>query len=276
MKNNLSKIIAVMKHTHFRDISIYDQSFLLKAFEKRLIATGVYNADDYFNDLEKNSTEAEAFYSSLHITFSQFFRDSLTFALLEQFILPRLISSKNDGSEIRIWSAGCSSGQEAYSMAMLFSDLAEVSGKELRLRIFATDISQEVLAAGRAGEYDQHAVQNVKMKQLNKYFIKQGESYTIVPKLRQYVNFSTYDLLERSSANPPESIYGDFDIVICSNLLFYYRSDLQQVIINKLQQAMSVLGYLVTGEAEKNLVENITKLQMIATSSTVFENNQRG
>lgn len=275
MNEELSKIITVMKQRYGKDISIYDQPFLLKSLERRWIATGVNNDAEYCRCLEKNNMEADAFYSSLHITFSHFFRDSLTFALLERSIFPSLVYHKPEGSEIRIWSAGCSSGQEAYSIAMLLFDLAEASGKELRFRILATDISEEALAAGGTGVYDQSMVQDVKMKHLNKYFAKQGKTYTIVPRLRQYINFSAYDLLDLSTANPPESIYGDFDIVMCSNLLIYYKSDLQRVIIKKLQQAMSANGYLVTGEAEKKLVENVTTLQMIATPSAVFKNNKR-
>lgn len=271
MNKDLDKIITLMKQTHGRDISVYDPSFLFKSLERRWVATGVNNAAEYCCCLEKNNTEAEAFYSSLHITFSQFFRDPLTFALLEQLIIPSIISHRPDGREIRIWSAGCSTGQEAYSMAMLLSDFAEACDKEISLRIFATDISQESLAAGRAGMYDKNAVQNVKIKYLNKYFTKQGEAYTIVPQLRKYICFSTYDLLDLSTANPPESIYGDFDIVMCSNLLFYYKPNLQQVIIRKLQQTMSVAGYLVTGEAEKTLIENATKLQMVDMRTAAFK-----
>jgi len=271
MNKDLYKIIAVMKQTHGRDISIYDQSFLFKSLERRWSATGVNNAAEYYGYLEKNNTEADAFYGSLQITFSQFFRDPLTFALLEQLILPSLISHRPDGREIRIWSAGCSYGQEAYSIAMLLSDLAENSGKRISYRIFATDISQEALTAGRAGVYDQNAVQNVKLKHLKKYFIKQGETLTIVPRLRQFINFSTYDLLDQTTANSPESIYGDFDIVMCSNLLFYYKTNLQQLIIKKLQQALSATGHLITGEAEKTLIQNATKLQAITKSTAVFK-----
>jgi len=254
---------------------MYDQFFLAKSLERRLIATGVKNAAEYCSYIEKNNTEADVLYRSLHITFSQFFRDSITFALLEQLIIPSLIANKPDGREIRIWSAGCANGQEAYSIAMLLSDYAETSGKKISFRIFATDISQEALVLGRAGVYDQNAVQNVKMKHLYKYFSKQGETYSVVPQLKQWVNFSAYDLLDKATVNPPESIYGDFDIVMCSNLLFYYKPDLQQVIINKIQQAMTATGYLVTGEAEKRIVENESKLQTLLTSTAIFRNNVR-
>jgi chemotaxis protein methyltransferase CheR len=264
-----------MKQTYGRDLSIYDKAFLMKSLERRWIETKVNNVNEYCDYIEKNNSEADVFYKSLHITFSQFFRDSVTFATLEQNVLPSIISCKPEGSEIRIWSAGCSNGQEAYSIAMLISDFAEAMGTKIRFRIFATDISNEALDMARAGVYNQNEVRNVKLKQLNKYFTKQGKNYTSIPKLREFINFSTYNLLDLSTANPPESIYGDFDIVICCNLLIYYKSDLQQVIIKKLQQAMSASGYLITGEAEKNLVENVTKLSWITTPTAVFKNNKR-
>lgn len=275
MRDELRIIKTLMKQTYGRDISIYDNSFLMKSLERRWVATGVNNVVEYCRCLEKNSSEADAFYSSLNISYSQFFRDPLTFALLEQSIFPILISHKPKGSEIRIWSAGCSSGQEAYSMAILFSDLIEVIGKDVRLRIFATDISQEALDAGRAGVFDQNSVQNVKMKHLNKYFTKEGETYKIVSQLREYISFSNYDLLDLSSVNPPESIYGDFDIVMCSNMLFYYQFNLKRLIIKKLQQAICTCGYLITSEAEKKIIENIANLQMVTTPTGIFKNNKR-
>lgn len=272
---DIDNIISVMKKTYGRDISIYDPAFLLHSMEKRWVATGVNNAGEYCNYLEKNNTEADVFYIFLHINYSQFFRNPLTFALLEQIVFPSIIAHKPEGSEIRIWSAGCAKGQEAYSLAMLLSDLAEACGKELRFRIFATDISREALDAGMAGIYDQSAVQDVKIKHLNKYFTKQDKTYTTIPQLRQSINFSVYDLLDLSTSNPPESIYGDFDIVMCCNLLIYYKPDLQQLIINKLRKAMSTTGYLVTGEAEKSLVENVSKLKMIDVPAAVFKGNKR-
>jgi len=275
MIKDLYEIIVLMKQKYDKDISIYGEAFLLKSIENRCLTNVISNAAEYCSYLEKDSKEADAFYTTLHIDYSQFFRDPMTFALLEQNIFPNILSNKSKG-EIRIWSAGCSNGQEAYSLAILLSDLADNIGKELRLRIFATDISEESLAVGRAGVYDQSLVQNVKMKQLNKYFIKNGKTYSIIPQLKQYIDFSTYDLLDQLTANPPGSIYGDFDIVMCSNVLIYYKPDVQISIIKKLQKATSSIGYLVTGEAEKTLLKNITKMQIITPHTAVFKNNIGG
>lgn len=275
MNKELNEIIMVMDQFHGRDISIFDESFLEKSLERRRVITGTKKVSEYRSFLEKSTLEADVFYNSLNITYSEFFRNPITFALLEQLILPELINQKPDGSEIRVWSAGCSSGQEAYSIAMLLAELVATNERTIRFRIFATDTSQTALALARDGVYDQDAIENVKLYQLNQYFFKKGDTYTIVPQLRQSIAFSTYDLLDEYSANPPESIYGDFDIVFCSNLLFYYRPEIQLAIIQKIHKSISAIGYLVTSEAERAYVEKATKLQMVAIPTSVFRINKK-
>lgn len=271
MNKEVNQIINIMDQTYKKEIAMYDKSFLMKSLEKRYALTGSKTAEAYSRYLEENSREADAFLDSLNINYSKFFRNPLTFALLEQWILPSLISLKSGGGEIRIWSAGCSAGQEAYSIAMLLDKLCKAGGIGVRFRIFATDISEEVLKVAREGLYHKDAVQNVRLNELEKYFTKMGETYRIDSKLRDNIVFSTYDLLDEFSANPPESIYGDFDIVFCSNLLFYYNPQIREGILQKVQKSMAMKGYLVTGEAEKALVNKVDKLQMIAPPAAIFQ-----
>lgn len=277
MNKEVNEIMRVMNQIHGKEISMYDESFLIKSLEKRWGEIGVETSTAYCKYLEENSAEADVLFRSLNINYSEFFRNSLTFALLEQLILPKLINQKSCGSEIRVWSAGCSAGQEPYSIAILLDKLTTTSEKSIRFRIFATDTCQSALVMAREGLYDADAVQNIKLKQLRDYFTKRGETYTISPSLRDNITFSTYDLLDKFSANPPGSIYGDFDIVFCSNLLFYYKPDIRHFILQKVQQSMSENGYLVTGEAERGLVEKIGRLQMVAPPAAIFQiKNMRG
>lgn len=273
MNTAMSDIIRTMRQIHGREISMYDTSFLAKCLEKRRQDTGIPTAEAYHRYLEASAAEAELFYNALNITYSDFFRNPLTFALLEQWVLPGLIS-QNKGAEIRVWSAGCSCGQEAYSIAMLLSNLGPIDGQPVRFRIFATDISESALAFARNGIYTEDAVHNLRLKEINSYFEKAGETYRVIDSLRESINFSIYDLLDHSSAYPPESIYGDFDIVFCSNLLFYYTPEIQQFILQKVQQAMAAGGYLVTGEAERVFVEQTCRLKMIAPPASVFQNKK--
>ena len=270
MKEDPNRIATVMKKFHGRDITMYDPAFLLKVIEARRLASRLSETALYSDRLREDRTEAEIFYRSLHISYSRFFREPLTYAQLEQIILPEICSRKLAGSEVRIWSAGCAGGQEAYSIAMLLLDLALDTGRETRFRIFATDIDEEALAAGRAGLFSREAVAEIQAGRLARYFTKQGASYAALPILRQSISFSIYDLLDETSMFPLESIYGDFDLVMCSNLLIYYTPPHQRAILNKLQNSLSASGYLATGEAEKALVDNALKQRMITPAAAVF------
>ncbi len=272
MDKELNRMIMTMKQSYDKDISIYDRSFLIKNIEKRKTAIQTERVEDYIQVLEEDPKEAENFYESFNIHYSQFFREPFIFTLLEQVILSSIINNKPPGREIRVWSAGCSHGQEPYSIAILLSEFAEIFQKVVRFRIFATDISQEAVSIGQAGIYNQDAIKNVKMMYLDKYFVKQGETYMITPQLKKNISFLTYDLLDKTSINPPESIYGDFDIVMCSNVLFYYKTEVQQFIINKLQKATSSSGYLITGEAERVCAEKVSKLTSMAMQIPIFQN----
>lgn len=204
---------------------------------------------------------------------SEFFRNPLTFALLEQLILPALVgkSGRGRGTEIRVWSAACAAGQEAYSIAILLDEMAANRGDALSFRIFATDRSPEGIVAAQKGIYDYAAVQNVRWKYLRNYFIREGDVYTIIPALRNRIDFSVYDVLDEQSSSPPPSIYGDFDLVICSNLLFYYRPDMRRRILNKAWAALSPGGYLVTGEAERDIVARHDGFRAVVRLSAVFQ-----
>ncbi len=264
------EVIQIMNETYGKDLTIYDQVFLSKSIERRIVAGNVKKLD-YGSYLVKNSNEADQLMASFNITYTQFFRNSLTFSLLEHLILPRLLNQKPEGTEIRIWSAGCSTGQEAYSIGILLEEMLTTASKSMRFRIFATDLSSEVLVLAREGIYDEDGISNLKIKYLKKYFIKNGEMYRVKHQLKQNIDFLRYDLLDQYSINPPESIFGDFDIIFCSNLLFYYQIDIRRTIVKKLKRSLSAQGYLISGEAESRFIGKDAELKMISPNSTIFQ-----
>jgi len=277
MNDDLQQVIQAMSGLHGKDISRYDESFLLKSLEKRLAATSCPTVADYCGYLSRHDGEAEQFFHTLNITYSEFFRNPLTFAVLEQRVLPGLIEEKQAAGtpEIRVWSAGCAAGQESYSVAILLDELLTARKSPLSFRIFATDISEKCLEFGRRGVYDEGAVQNVRLKHIISCFEAGHGSYPVARRLRDRIEFSFYDLLDERSTSPPGSIYGDFDLIFCSNLLFYYKPETQHFIMKKLCNALSHGGYLVTGEAERAIVERIN-LQEISTMSAVYrKTNER-
>jgi chemotaxis protein methyltransferase CheR len=273
MKSQLAELIAVIRQTHGRDVAVYDETFLAKALEKRVAATACRNAAAYLGWLAHDAAEAEAFLNSLHICYSEFFRDPLAFALLQQLVLPGLIvAAEHSGrAEIRVWSAGCAAGQEAWSVAMLLDELLAARNGPPSFMIIATDVAEAELAAARRGVYDEAAVRNVRQRHINACFTREGEAYVLAARLRDRVCFSLYDLLNAGTTCPPASIYGDFDLVLCSNVLLYYRPETQRMILDKLWSCLATGGYLITGETERPVAENAGGFHAVALPASVFQ-----
>jgi chemotaxis methyl-accepting protein methylase len=273
MSGELPGIIEVMRQTRGRDVGCHDESFLARTVAKRMAATACRTTANYSSYLSENLAEAEKLLEALSVTFSEFFRNSLAFALLEHLVLPRLLAEKRkaSGTEIRVWSAGCAAGQEAYSLAILLDELTTAPGDPISFRIFATDISEAALAAAREGVYDTTAVQQVRLRHLRECFTQEGETYRVCFRLRDRVHVSPYDLLDERSSSPPPGIYGDFDLIVCSNLLLYYRPEVRQAILARLHRALAATGYLVTGEAERGIVEQSVGFQTASLPAAVFQ-----
>jgi len=271
-------IIIIMDRIHGRDISAYEASFLAESIGKRLAATGIRTIAAYGGHLSENRTEAKALFDSLNISYSEFFRNPLTFALLEQLILPGLIAAKKGSGqpEVRIWSAGCAAGQEAYSIAMLMDALTARSGNTAAFRIFATDIAEPDLRLAEKGVFSSAAVQNVRLRHIQKYLTRVGDTYTVNASLRERIDFSVHNLLDERASCPPASIYGEFDLIVCSNLLFYYRPVIRQFILSKVHRCLSSNGYLVTGEAEKEIVAETEGFRAAMPPAAVFQKTPGG
>ncbi|HEY3372334.1 MAG TPA: CheR family methyltransferase [Prolixibacteraceae bacterium] len=261
-----------MKVKYALDISMYETSFLGKAIQNRMTALSSETVDDYLLLLENSASESLEMVGQLSNSYSTFFRNPLTFTCLEQIILPSLIGQKIMGQdkEIRIWSAACASGQEAYSMAILFDELAQNTKVSVSCHIFATDIDPSELDKARSGVYRPEGIHNVSYKRIKTYFTQQGETFTLVDSPRKYVDFSVFDLLGQQCNCPPASVYGNFDLVFCSNLLFYYKPEYRQRIIDKAGNCLVNGGYLVTGETERGML-NTSGYREVYPHSGIFQ-----
>jgi len=272
LEENLSTMIVQTANAYAVDLSVFDDEFLTKSFFRKYEASGMNNPIEYCAFLQENHIEATDFFQSLIITYTTFFRDPFMFTYLEHRIIPALVRNAQAGSEIRIWSAGCSSGPEAYSIAILIDEQIQLIQKEIRFRVFATDISGEVLSIAREGIYDATAMQNVKLKHLQQYFSESNGKYSVSANLKNHVSFSAYDLLDTSSANPPDSIFGNFDLISCNNLLMYYKKEIRLNILKKFERSLAPNGLLAVSEAERAFVKNSTKFQPISMPIAVFYN----
>jgi len=271
-------LVAAMREAHGLDISRYGESFLVKSLERRRDLIACTTDAAYLDRLRDDRAEAVALYDSLRVGYTEFFRDPLAFALLERVILPALAEQRgrDGGGEIRVWSAGCAAGQEAWSVAILLDELSAAQTRPVPYRVFATDVCVPDLETARAGVYGAAAVGNVRLRHLRDCFTGPGnggapdDSYAVAPRIRERVDFSAYDLLDECTTCPPASIYGDIDLVLCCNVMLYYRPETQRFILDKLRGSLAPGGYLITGETERQVVANAGGFRVLAPPAAVF------
>lgn len=247
------------------DITKYDSAFLNKSIQKRVSETLCNSSEEYYTYMAGNSAEAETFLNSLQISYSEFFRNPLTFAVLEQVILPTLVKKKKNSirKAIRIWSAACAAGQEAYSIAMILEEVKIGNSEVENYHIFATDQSELQISKAKKGIYPEYELGRLNMKRTKQWFNKNSSgdnqdynTYSVNPALKQNIDFSVFDLFNKQLGSPPSSIFGDFDIVICANLLFYFNVEYQKIIIKKIEKSIAKEGYIIVGEAERDIMIN--------------------
>ncbi|MBL0226536.1 MAG: protein-glutamate O-methyltransferase CheR [Geobacteraceae bacterium] len=255
------------------DISKYEISFLESSLQKRMNENGCDSAEEYCAILERDRKECTAFVDALQISYSLFFRNPLTCAVLERMVLPAVALQRTSSRrhEIRVWAAACAGGQEAYSLAMLLEEL--VAGKEkLAYRIFATDVSEAQVQEAMRGEYAAAALNNVNLKRAGRWFRREGDRYAVLPELKKNIEFSTFDLFRDGIGCPSASIFGDFDLVVCANLLFYYQEPFRATILAKIGHCLTAGGYLVTGETERDIIKRY-HYQELFPPSAIFKRN---
>lgn len=257
MKTGNLNISNLLKSLPGFDFAKFDSAFLNKSLQKRITEMRC-SLEEYISILKQDSNEGENLTDSLHISYSEFFRNMLTFSVLEHIIFPSLIYKEKDNKikEIRIWTAACAAGQEAYSLAILLEEMNSSNKEKISYRIFATDQNSTQLNEARAGKYKPASLNNMSMLRLNNWFNKNGDSYEIKTELKKNIDFSEFDLFNEKLSHPPASIFGDFDIVICANLLFYYKPEFREKILKKTTNCLAKGGYLITGEVERKILIN--------------------
>ena len=220
--------------------------------QQRCADTQCRHAGEYFHYLKNNSHELGILCDALTINVSRFFRDALSFEYIARRILPLLVHQKRTARDpsLRIWSNGCAMGEEPYSIAILINELLEKTPHQMSATIFATDIDRNILKKARRGIYPFESIKDVKYKFLKKYFSMGENEFQLKPKIKNRVSFSPYDILDKNSYAPPESVFGGFDMVLCKNVMIYFNAEYQEKICGKLHRSLTMNGYLILGEAE--------------------------
>jgi len=252
MNREIKKILDRLNEKRGFDFSGYRYAMLERRIGKRLTETRCDNYAEYTDYLKSDPHELDHLLDALTINVSRFFRDTLTFEFISNQVLTAIISGKietNDHS-LRVWSAGCSTGEEPYGIAILLNELLEKEDSTIKLHIFATDIDEGAIEKARQALYPPESIKNVTYGILKKYFVTDGESFRLISSVKEAVTFSIYDMMDKGTYAPPESIFGHFDMVLCRNLLIYFQVEYQDIIFDKLYRSLAKDGYLVLGEAE--------------------------
>ena len=199
----------------------------------------------YGSYLEQNEIEVAALYQDVFIHVTSFFREPETFAALQRKVLPKLMANRPQGEPLRIWVPGCSTGEEAYSIAITILEFLEQHKRAsgAAVQIFGTDISAPAVDSARSGTYSETAVANVSPERLKRFFVKVGDSYQIGKQVRERCVFARHDV----GKDPP---FSRLDLISCRNVLIYMSAALQERVFSFFHYALKPAGFLLLGKSE--------------------------
>lgn len=267
----LKKIINHIKVNKNIDLNGYDDAFVREQIEHRILEEEMKSFGDYLARLSYDKQELDMLTERLSNNTSMFFRRPLLYEYLYQVILPQIIKVKKDQDDLslRVWSAACSQGQEPYTMSILINELFRGSD-ELNVNIFASDINSDNLESAKLGNYSYESVKNIKYALLRKYFRHTDNHFILNSTAKENVQFSRFDLLDKKHNAPPDSIFGNFDIILCCNVLMYYKREFKDIIFNKLYKDLAVGGYLILGDSEEVPISYREYFRRIVTHENIY------
>lgn len=245
-KMTMQIILDLIRDNTAFDFSGYKQGTLSRRTRKRAVNQNFSSLADYLSFLKVTPQEMSALAREFLISVTAFFRDEDAFDYLGTSVIPGIIEKIAEDGELKIWVAGCATGEEAYSIAMLLSEQLSDIPKHITVKIFATDIDSAALLHAGKGVYSAETLRHVPYDRVKKFFTRQGEHYKIKPEIRKMVIFAQHDLVK----NPP---YCNMDLISCRNLLIYLAPALQKKVFGLLLFGLKVDGYILLGSSENPL-----------------------
>ncbi len=244
-ENAMQKIFVLLRAQTGHDFSQYKPSTIERRIARRMAVHQIDAIDSYVKYLQQTPVEVHALFRDMLIGVTSFFRDPEAFQALKDQGLPKLFAGKPPGSVIRVWSAGCSTGEEAYSIAILFQELVETLGQNCTAQVFATDIDSQAVANARAGLFPLSVAADITPERLARFFAPEADDkgYRIHKHIRDMLVFSEQDLIK----DPP---FSKLDLISCRNLLIYLNVELQQKLIPLFHYALNPGGLLLLGNSE--------------------------
>lgn len=272
--NNLKKIFALLYAQTGHDFSMYKPSTIKRRIERRMAVHQIETMEQYVNYLQSTKIELSELFKDLLIGVTNFFRDSELFTALETNAIPKLFLKKVSGSTIRIWIAGCSSGEEAYSIAILLMEHMEKLEDQYSIQVFATDIDARAIAKARIGLYPLIIAEHISKERLKRFFTLNDDRtmYRVHKNIRDILIFSEHNIIK----DPP---FSRLDMISCRNLLIYMSASLQQKLIHLFHYSLYPDGILFLGSSETigefhNLFEVLDQKAKIYQCKNVTNNSK--
>jgi len=245
MENALARIFVLIRSRTGQDFTYYKRSTIVRRIERRMGLHQLERIEDYIRYLRESPDEVDILAKDLRIGVTRFFRDPEAWKTLQEKILPDLISSRPHGGTLRVWVAGCSTGEEAYSMAIALHEVLDTlqRGGELRLQVFATDVDADAIETARSGRYPPNIAVDVSPERLERFFVQEDGSYRVRQEIRESVVFAVQNVI----SDPP---FTRLDVLSCRNLLIYLSPEIQRRLIPLFHYALVPGGVLFLGSAE--------------------------
>lgn len=241
--NCTRKVFALVRSATGHDFSHYKQNTIRRRIERRMAVHQIDKISDYVKYLQNTPPEVDTLFKDMLIGVTNFFRDPEAFKFLEEKAIPDMLKTRSPGTQIRIWTVGCSTGEEAYSTAILLSEVMDKLKEHFDIQVFATDIDSQAIEYARMGVYPDSIAADVSEERLNKFFIKVENTYKVKKQVRETIVFAVQNVIK----DPP---FSKIDMVVCRNLLIYMDSDLQKRILPLCHYTLNKEGILFLGPSE--------------------------
>jgi two-component system CheB/CheR fusion protein len=241
--SGIQHVLVLLRAHSGHDFSSYKQNMILRRVRRRMAVNLIDRVDKYVQYLRQNTGELEMLFNELLIGVTSFFRDPEAYAALQEKVIPSLFTEKEGERMVRVWAPGCSTGEEAYSIAILLQEYVEKIGQPYSFQIFATDIDRDSIERARSGVYPANIALDVSPERLSRFFNAQEDSFRIKESIRDVVIFAEQDVVK----DPP---FSKIDLVICRNLLIYFEVELQKKVLPLFHYALREGGFLFLGTSE--------------------------
>ncbi|MFZ4741400.1 MAG: chemotaxis protein CheB [Bacteroidales bacterium] len=250
-KSNLEKIIILLRAQTGHDFSMYKKNTLFRRIERRMNVHQIDKIANYVRFLQENPKESEILFKELLIGVTSFFRDAVVWEKLKDKILPELFKELPNGHSLRAWTTGCSTGEEAYSLAIIFQEAYNKvkQDKNFSLQIFASDIDSDAIAIARNGFFSQNIMADVSPERMSQYFVKEGNGFRVNTTIREMIVFASHNVIK----DPP---FTKLDLLFCRNLLIYMEPELQKKLMNLFHYSLNADGVMLLGSAENENSQN--------------------